>query len=375
MNQLTIILLTILSLASCQKDKDNLPTPKYYVFSGQLGINDNSTIVSNDNNLIICGNSGGKIIVTKISKLGKKIWQKAYGFGNSSRASGVTLLHEDIFICGITNRNISSTHDDILLLKLNSTGDTLWTKTYGGEGTEYGRNIITTSDGNLLIAADKSNSVDSLLTHTQLIKLNTSGDTLWTASYPSLEILQITHLVETKNGEYLVTGIPSTYGSYLLKASAAGQLIWIKKYGDLFDSKTAYSAIELANGDLLMCGSYSKFSKSQVLLIKTTNNGNIIWEKQFGATNLREAGKSVKLNTDGSFIITGYSYDDSQGFKDIILLKVGQNGNQVFLKKFSSLYSEGINLLKDTNDDNIITGDHYGQNSFMTKTDNNGVFK
>ena len=43
-------------------------------------------------------------------------------------ASGVTLLHEDIFICGITNRNISSTHDDILLLKLNSTGDTLWTK-------------------------------------------------------------------------------------------------------------------------------------------------------------------------------------------------------------------------------------------------------
>ena len=78
MNQLTIILLTILSLASCQKDKDNLPTPKYYVFSGQLGINDNSTIVSNDNNLIICGNSGGKIIVTKISKLGKIIWQKAH---------------------------------------------------------------------------------------------------------------------------------------------------------------------------------------------------------------------------------------------------------------------------------------------------------
>ena len=98
-------------------------------------------------------------------------------------------------------------------------------------------------------------------------------------------------------------------------------------------------------------------------------------EKQFGATNLREAGKSVKLNTDGSFIIIGYSYDDSQGFKDIILLKVGQKWKSSILKKFGSLYSEGINLLKDINDDNIITGDHYGQNSFMTKTDNNGVFK
>jgi len=65
----------------------------------------------------------------------------------------------------------------------------------------------------------------------------------------------------------------------------------------------------------------------------------------------------------------------SSGQTDIILLKVDSNGNQIFLKKFgSSAYDTGANLIKESNGDNIITGNYNGQ-IFMIKTDNNGTFK
>jgi hypothetical protein len=56
-------------------------------------------------------------------------------------------------------------------------------------------------------------------------------------------------------------------------------------------------------------------------------------------------------------------------------LKINENGKQIFLKKFgSSMSCRGKNILKDFNDDNIITGS-YNHGIFMTKTDNDGNYK
>jgi hypothetical protein len=382
MKQLTILILTILFLASCKKDNDLPPTPEpqpnYFTYIGQIGTNDNSTVVSNDDNLIICGNTGSNLSILKITKTGTQIWLNDFGAGNNSSASGVTELNGDIFICGKTSRNYSTTKNDILLIKANSSGDTIWTKTYGGEEAEYGTNIIATSDGNILIAGKTESFGAGSFGDIYLVKVNTSGDTLWTASYPDQDQEVPFHLMETQNGEYLITGTNEDNSQYrelyLLKVSATGQLIWNKKIGPP-TWKWGYSTIELTNGDLLTCGKHTVSGYNQVLLIKTDNTGNVIWEKEFGVNNLSEEGNSVKQNSDGSFTITGTCFDVSTGQTDIILLKVDQNGNQLWLKKFgSSLSDNGVNLVKDNNDDNIITGNYNGQ-IFMTKTDNNGVFK
>ncbi len=382
MKQLTILILTILYLASCKKDIDLPPTPepqpKYFTFTGQTGTNDNSTVVSNDDNLIICGNTGSILSILKITKTGTQIWRNDFGAGNNSSASGVTELSGDIFICGKTSRNYSTTKNDILLIKANSSGDTIWTKTYGGAEAEYGTNIIATSDGHILIAGKTESFGAGSFGDIYLVKVNTSGDTLWTASYPDQDQEVPFHLMETQNGEYLITGTNednSQYSElYLLKVSATGQPIWNKKIGPP-TWKWGHSTIELTNGDLLTCGKHTVSGYNQVLLVKTDNAGNIIWEKELGVNNLSEEGNSVKQNSDGSFTIAGTCFDVSTGQTDILILKVDPNGNQLWLKKFgSALSNSGVNLIKDTNDDNIITG-NYNDLIFMTKTNNNGVFK
>jgi hypothetical protein len=116
------------------------------------------------------------------------------------------------------------------------------------------------------------------------------------------------------------------------------------------------------------------------LVIKTNNTGNVIWEKEFGEDKISEQGNSIKQNIDGSFTITGNSYDVNTMTDDIMLLKIDKDGNQFWVKKFgSSKTDRGMNLIKDSNDDNIITGDYnVGEGSgsiFMTRTDIDGNFK
>jgi hypothetical protein len=110
------------------------------------------------------------------------------------------------------------------------------------------------------------------------------------------------------------------------------------------------------------------------LVIRFDAAGNVIWEKEFGETGFTEQGNSIKMNADGSFVIAGSSEGIHTGQTGIILLKIDALGNELLLKNFGSGFVDsGQNVLKDENDDNIITGNH-NANIFMTRTDNNCVF-
>jgi hypothetical protein len=392
MKYLSLITFTIvLFLVSCKKDKDIPPEPEtqptYFTFSGEIGTNDNSTLVSSDDNLVICGNSDTNICILKITKSGNLLWRKDFFCGYGSQASGIVeSSNQDLFICGETSRNQFTSRRDVLLIKTNSSGDTLWTKIYGGLKDDFGCQIIKSNDGNIVICGFSYSNTTESFCDIYLIKVNTDGDTLWTRTYPDQGQEIPFHFLQTQNGEYLVTGTNEDNSQYrelyLLKIDANGNKVWDKKIGPP-TWKWGFSTVELSNGDLMTCGRHSVTGYSQVLLVKTDNLGNEYWEKEIGANNLSEDGNSIKQNSDGSFTIVGSSYDVNTMTDDIILFKVDQNGNQVWFKKFGGSATDwGINLIKDNNGDNIVTGTtfSYGSdasngNIFMTKADNNGNFK
>jgi hypothetical protein len=382
LKQILIFVLAFFLITSCKNDKDTTPAPgiqpAFFTFNGQIGTLDNSTFISIDSNLIICGNTGDNISILKITMSGAQVWRKDFGAGSGSVASGIVASgSNELFICGKTYRNYSTNRGDVLLIKTTSGGDTIWTKTYGGSDDEYGTNIIATSDGNLLVSGKTESFGAGSSGDLYLIKVNTNGDTLWTRSYPDEGQEIPFHLLETQNGEYLVTGVNEDNTNpnelYLLKVSAGGGKVWNKKIGPA-TWKWGFSTIELSNGDLLTCGKHTTNGYSQVLLVKTDNLGNVIWEKEFGDSHLSEQGNSIKQNADGTFIITGFSFDAAYGQTSIILLKVDQSGNQLWLKMFGGPEGGALNLIKDANDDNIITG-NYNESIFMTRTDNNGNYK
>ena len=387
MKQLIILLFTISVFSACKKE-EALPSsqtpeaqPTYFSYNGQIGTNDNSTIISNDNNVLICGNLISDLSILKLDLAGNELWRKDFSTGNGSSASGIaeTSINE-LFICGSTSKNYSTSKNDILLIKTNSSGDTIWSKTYGGVESEYGTNIIPTSDGNILISGKTESFGAGSFGDIYLIKVNTNGDTLWTKSYPDQDQDQEVpfNLLETSDGGYLVTGTnednSNPRGLYLLKVNSSGNKLWDNTIGaGLW--KWGYSTIELANGDLITVGQYTTGGYSQVLVLKSDNQGNTIWEKQFGESNLSEKGYSIKENMNNTYTITGSSYDVNTTQDDIIVFNIDANGNQLWFKKFGSTVNDwGANIVKGLNDENVITGGYNG-NIFMTKLNNNGEFE
>jgi hypothetical protein len=382
MKQLSILVLVILFLAACKKETDPEAGQhaNYYTFEGQTGTRDNSTCLSNDGNLLICGNKGSDLSILKITKSGTQLWRKNFNPGIESKASSITELNGDIFICGSTARNYASGQYDVLLIKANASGDTIWTKTYGSAEEDYGRNIIRTSDGNILISAITYGFGAGSFSDIYLVKVDPDGNVIWESSYQDIDQEAVFHLMETQNGEYLVSGTNEDDGDsgrelYLLKVSATGQQLWSKKIDPIW--KWGYSTIETASGDLITCGQRTiPFHQTQVLLVKTDHLGNVIWEKEFGESEfgISEEGNSIKQNADGTFTIAGSTYNAGNGQRKVILIKTDENGNQIWFKKFNDYYGgNALNLLKDGND-NILTGNRNGS-IFLTRTDGDGVYK
>jgi hypothetical protein len=254
---------------------------------------------------------------------------------------------------------------DVLLIKLNSNGDTLWTRTYGSSLDDLGYNVIPTQDGNLLLSGISYSSSIDARSDIYLIKVNLDGDTIWTKTYVDEGMEVAYHILETQNGEFLVTGTNQDTSSerelYFLKVSADGTPIWNKKIGPA-TGKWGYSTIELSNGDLLTCGKITVGNDSQILVVRTDDHGNALWEKAYGESYFTEQGNSLQQNADGSFIIAGSTHEEHSGESGIALLKIDPDGNQLFLKEFGSTFSSaGKNILKDENNDNIITGNYNGK--------------
>ena len=84
----------------------------------------------------------------------------------------------------VTGRTISfgAGNYDVYLIKTDSLGDTLWTKTYGGTNTDYGYAVQQTTDGGYIVAG-YTLSFGAGNYDVYLIKADSLGDTLWTKTY------------------------------------------------------------------------------------------------------------------------------------------------------------------------------------------------
>jgi hypothetical protein len=65
---------------------------------------------------------------------------------------------------------------------------------------------------------------------------------------------------------------------------------------------------------------------SEVFLVKTNVNGNVIWAKTYGGTD-DDLAYSVRQTSDGGYIVAGSTISFSAGLDDIFLVKTDANGN------------------------------------------------
>ncbi|KPK67201.1 hypothetical protein AMJ82_11085, partial [candidate division TA06 bacterium SM23_40] len=271
---------------------------------------------------------------------------------------------------------------DVYLIKTDGAGDTLWTRTYGGNEYEYAKALDTTGDGGYVVAGH-TESFGAGNGDVYLVKTDSSGDTVWTRAYGGPEIDWAESVERTDDGGYVIAGSTESFGAgnpdvYLIKTDAVGDTLWTRTYGG-----TGYdhgrSVAQTDDGGYIIAGQTGSFGAPgyNVYLVKTNGAGDTLWTRTYGGSDY-EYGYSVAQTDDGGYIIAGYTETFAVGGWDVYLIRTDEAGDTVWTRTFGGLQHDYGHWIEATEDRGyIIAGstDSFGAGNadvYLIKTDANG---
>lgn len=128
------------------------------------------------NNVRALGAGRSDIWISKISADHREVlWSYTYGGAQSDRAIGALADHDGGFLISGTIQTPGTETSDIWLLKLNSEGAVLWSRTFGGRHDQLARSIVRTQDGGLLLSGYTDLAGDYAY-DALFLKLNAEGE-------------------------------------------------------------------------------------------------------------------------------------------------------------------------------------------------------
>jgi len=260
-------------------------------------------------------------------------------------------------------------------------GDTLWTRTYGGTGSEQGFSVQQTQDGGYIITGY---AMINWNYDVYLIKTDTQGDTTWTRTFGGTSVEQGNSVQQTSDGGYIVAGYTSSYGAgsndfWLIKTDASGTEEWSRTYGGS-SLDWAYSVQETQDEGYIITGSTQSYGAGShdVWLIKTDKSGIEEWSRTFGGSAY-DHGNSVQQTTDGGYLVAGITLSYGAGSYDFWLIKTDGSGTEEWNYTFGGTEDDQGNSAQQTADGGYIIVGHttsYGAGDYdvyLVKTDASGT--
>lgn len=296
---------------------------------------------TNDGNYIAAGGTVDFIdydydfFVVKLNTNGDTIWTRVIGspFYDETANSIQQTNDSGYIICGERYQTGVSSKN-IFLVKTNATGNVQWTKTFDAGNIESGVMALQTNDGGYIILG----LIEYPIPRICVIKTNAVGDTTWTQFLNTgLNAYDVgSSIQQTTDGGYIITGqgYVSATNNYLtlIKTDSTGAFVWAKSYNGLHYGK---SVQQTTDGGFIISG-YTYTTNYNVLLIKTNASGDTLWTRSYGGSNV-EQGYSVKQTNDGGYIIAGESRGFGAGLADAYLIKTDSTG----MLQWSKVYGGG----------------------------------
>ncbi|MBU1937186.1 T9SS type A sorting domain-containing protein [bacterium] len=259
--------------------------------------------------------------------------------------------------------------------------DTLWTRTFGGEEYDLVFDIKQTSDGGYIIAGETASSE---VMGAYLLRLDNDGDSLWMRIYRDEEdihyFFNAFEVLQTEDGGYILTGgcqtTASAYIPYLLKTDGRGDVLWVKSYDDIYcDPLEGKALYQTSDGGYIIAADGGSGYLPDIVLIRTDSFGDTLWTRAYGLGSLDLVNR-VFQTEDGGFILGGSTTPSLEQNLDFYLVKTDENGDVIWERSYGGTGDEwGWGLDKTQDGGYVIAGWLLGVDidaTWVIKTDSRG---
>ncbi|ACK42564.1 lipoprotein [Dictyoglomus turgidum] len=385
---LSVFLIFSLLISGCAPKKDTTPPQQVWqkTYGGSSSDYAYSIQQTSDGGYIVAGytwsfGAGNRdFYIIKLDSNGNKVWEKTYGGSNDDWARSIQQTSDGGYIVVGGTYSFGAGYADFYIIKLDSNGDKVWEKTYGGSENDVARSIQQTSDGGYIVAGGTSSFGAG--GDFYIIKLDSNGNKVWEKTYGGSDDDWASSIQQTSDGGYIVAGGTYSFGAgsadfYIIKLDSNGDKVWEKTYGGSSWDR-ASSIQQTTDGGYIVAGYTNSFGagNGDFYIIKLDSNGDKVWEKTYGGSSYDEA-YSIQQTSDGGYIVAGYTESFGAGYSDFYIIKLDSNGDKVWEKTYGGSNDDEASSIQQTTDGGyIVAGGTYsfgaGGDFYIIKTDSEG---
>lgn len=317
--------------------------------------------------------------ITKLNSTGAVEWSRSLGGSDEDFPSGAIITSDGHYmVCGVTysnDRDVTGNagESDAWVIKLNSSGDEIWRKTYGGAGYDAAHALVATADGGAIIGGYDGSNAALRREDLWMFRIKSDGVIAWDKKYGgskgdwagiikrlSENRILVTGYTESNNGD--VSGYRGENDIWWLELDENGNILSNKVIGG--SGRDYLSSVSItAGGNYLLTGStdskdgdlIARFQKLDAWVMMMKPSGEPLWTKTFGGSGDDGASGAISI-AQGDIIVVGATESAdgdiglNKGATDGFILKLNKSADILWKKIFGGENNDSIFSILQTSD-------------------------
>ena len=302
-------------------------------------------------NTISMGEGGEDILAIKVDGFGRTVWQRTYGGSGNDVPYDIKVAKDGsgfLVSGGTTSKGNGGI--DVWVFKLDNDGNMVWEQTFGGSYDDVPGDIAALTPGGdkfLVVAYTQSKGAGS--EDIWFFEADKDGNIAWEKTFggPMSDIPDDLKILGDDG--FLMTGWQDSkgaggYDAWMLRMDKDGNKLWGRTYGE--DGDDIIETMHVVDSGYLLAGRTDSkgVGGTDAWLMKVDKLGNIIWEKTYGGPK-DDDFRDIENAPDGTYLIAGVTKSfGARGGGDVLVMNINDNGEIIWSRTFGG---DGLDEISD----------------------------
>jgi len=256
----------------------------------------------------------------------------SFGGAGAERTFGLAETIEGRFVLVGERQSGGAAGQDLYFVKTDALGNAGAEVASGEPGNDYAAGLAAVGDGGFVLAgaaAVVDQGLDVLLTRT-----DSNGARLWSQTYGGTGNDSAAAVIATDDGGYLLAGSTATpangLDALLIKTDEDGRLVWTLSYGGA-GLDFANAVASAPDGGYFVAGATGSQGVGglDMWVLRLDFQGNVLWQFVTGGTRDDTAAGVAAVGEDGC-IVAGQSASGGPSGLDALLVRLDANGTPLW---------------------------------------------